>query len=104
MQNRYVADIGDYGKYGMLRYIVRTNLILGVNWYLTPDEDGNEDGKHISYLNKDDYLECDKELYNILKEIIIQNRRNIDNIQQLDIFSNNTLFYKEILDYSNEPD
>lgn len=88
----------------MLRYIARTNLALGINWYLTPDEGGNEDGKHISYLNKEDYLECDKELYNILKEIIIQDKRNVDNIQQSDICPNNTLFYKEILDYSNEFD
>jgi len=29
MQNRYVGDIGDFGKYTLLRSIARTGLTLG---------------------------------------------------------------------------
>ena len=46
MQNRYAGDIGDYGKLGLLRSLSRTGLRIGVNWYLTPDEDRNGDGRH----------------------------------------------------------
>jgi len=53
-------------------------LALGVNWYLVPDENNNEDGKYISYLEKDDYRQCNEELYNILKKIVAENKRNID--------------------------
>jgi hypothetical protein len=36
MQDRYVADVGNFGKYELLRNIAKTNLIIGINWYLTP--------------------------------------------------------------------
>ena len=42
MQNRYVGDIGDFGKYGLLRAHFgrkyQIPLRLGVVWYLFPDE------------------------------------------------------------------
>jgi hypothetical protein len=54
MQNRYVGDIGDYGKYALLRHLCACatgkSLRLGVIWCLFPDETINNDGKHISYL------------------------------------------------------
>ncbi len=44
MQNRYVGDVGDFGKYGLLRYLVGVrsstsvadSLRLRVIWYLHP--------------------------------------------------------------------
>jgi hypothetical protein len=36
MQDRYVGDVGDFGKYGLLDFISsETKLKLGVNWCLT---------------------------------------------------------------------
>lgn len=43
MQDRYTGDIGDFGKLGLLRVLQEQNLLIGVNWYLTPDETHNED-------------------------------------------------------------
>lgn len=102
MQNRYVGDVGDFGKYGLLRNISKSNLTIGINWYLTLDESGNEDGKHISYLQKDDYRECDNDLYNILNELVLQNQRNIASIEKSNILHNATIFYNEILDFNKE--
>ncbi len=34
MQDRYAGDIGDFGKFVLLRAIANQNLPLGVNWYL----------------------------------------------------------------------
>lgn len=43
MQDRYTGDIGDFAKYGLLRYILdRVDMTLGINWYLVPDEAHNE--------------------------------------------------------------
>ena len=43
MQNRYTADLGDFGKYGLLKALCQShgedeerNLRLGVVWYLLP--------------------------------------------------------------------
>jgi hypothetical protein len=51
MQDRYFGDVGDLGKYGLLRALSGLNeepqLRLGVVWYLFPDESHNTDGKHL---------------------------------------------------------
>lgn len=103
MQNRYVGDIGDYGKYALLRSIVGTGLALGVNWYLTPDENHNSDGKHTSYLCKRNISSYDNELYYILKDIVEKDRRNVYSVQKSGILPLNTLFYDSILDLTGEP-
>lgn len=59
MQNRYTADIGDYGKLGLLRCLEKTGLKIGVNWYLTPDEGHNEDGRFIQYAHDEAYQPYD---------------------------------------------
>ena len=104
MQNRYVGDIGDFGKYALLRNIAEIGLILGVNWYLTPDENHNADGKHTSYLYKDYYRTYDDELYDILKDIVDNDRRSVFSIQKFVILPKNTVFYDSILDLTGEPD
>lgn len=55
VQDRYAGDVGDFSKYGLLRWLTASvgehpPLSLGVVWYLTPDESHNADGKHVSYL------------------------------------------------------
>ena len=52
MQNRYAGDVGDFGKLGLLRGLTSSQLDIGVNWYLTPDESHNANGKHIGYNNR----------------------------------------------------
>ncbi len=60
MQNKYVGDIGDYCKLGLLRWLLGTHsetgqckFSLGVCWYAvtnTFDPPQNRDGRHIDYL------------------------------------------------------
>ena len=38
MKNQYVGDIGDYGKYGLLRFLSNRGIKIGINWYLTKDD------------------------------------------------------------------
>ena len=61
MKNQYVGDIGDYGKYALLRTLIAKEYSMGVNWYLTPD-DGNTDGKYTDYLKKENDS-LDEELF-----------------------------------------
>lgn len=71
MQDRYVGDVGDFGKLGILRQIAASGLKAGVNWYRTykPEEYNNNDGKHIGYLNNKLFRGCDDELLNRLRQI-----------------------------------
>ena len=44
MQNSYVSDIGDFGKYALLNALAGHELRLGVNWYLNADEKNSPHG------------------------------------------------------------
>lgn len=115
MQDRYVGDIGDFGKYGLLRFIHReTGLHLGVNWYLVEPEKvreaHNSDGSHIKYLlEPKTYRQCDKLLFNKLNSIvkpeesgakvISKGRREVAAIERGDILSGDTVFYGKPLDF-----
>jgi hypothetical protein len=76
MQDRYAGDIGDFGKFALLRALEGAGLSVGVNWYKTdtaPDENtpmGNtEFRKNMS--------QCDPELYEKLNSIFENEPRSI---------------------------
>ena len=113
MQNRYTADIGDFGKYGLLRALCSpvddgSKLRLGVVWYLVPDESHNADGKFIRYLapsQKNDrrFKRCDPELYDALADIICKKDRNVSSIRKCSILPHGTVFYEEPLTFEGTP-
>ena len=81
MQDRYVGDVGDFVKYGLLRAIRGTKR-LGVAWYLHPNAGPAGDGRHIAYLqHPDGWRHLDPELFDALKELT-GDRRSVANIQQ----------------------
>lgn len=67
MQDRYTGDLGDFSKLGILRALQAAGLSIGVNWYLTPDESHNGDGRHVKYLRQEEFKACDKVLWQELK-------------------------------------
>jgi hypothetical protein len=99
MQNMYVGDIGDYGKYGLLRAIMPSVSRLGIVWYLVPDENHLNDGRHTDYLSKLKYIDCDQELFSVLKDIVFSGNRSISKIEQSSIFPTQTTFYSGYLSY-----
>ena len=105
MQNRYAGDVGDYGKYGMLRTICQyRNIKLGINWYLVPDEGHNNDGMYTSYLKPEkerDFKPCDPELYDVLQAIIHENKRSVREIQDRAILPQNTVFNANPLSFES---
>lgn len=99
MQDRYSGDVGDFGKFSLIRALLpKDKFKLGVIWYLYPDESHNNDGRHIEYLNKDEYLRCDRELRNKLKTITT-NKRFVSELESCGILPNNTTFFSEKLDF-----
>ena len=102
MQNRYAGDIGDYGKLGLLRSLSRTGLRIGVNWYLTPDEDHNGDGRHTDYLRDDSFRSCDEELWRKLRKIVDSDQRSVAALENADLL--NAAHYHEVLDLGKTTD
>ena len=98
MQNRYTGDIGDFSKLGLLRALSNAGLTIGLNWYLTPNETHNDDGKHIKYLSQaEQYRFLDSQLFDELKTIIASGRREVSAMEKPEILE--AKFFSEILDY-----
>jgi hypothetical protein len=106
MQSRYVADIGDFAKYGLLRALTAPGSWrprLAVLWYLVPDETHNEDGRHIQYLSanadqQQQWMACDSALYGCLKSLVDLDRRSIWGVQKAGILPG-AVFHGEPLAY-----
>lgn len=97
MQDRYTGDIGDYGKLGLLRCLAAAGLRVGVNWYRTPDEDHNEDGRFTQYAHDSSYRDCDPQLWASLAQILDANQRRVESLETPDILD--AVFYNELLDF-----
>ena len=114
MQDRYVGDVGDFGKYGLLRALCREGLRLGIVWYLNPEEEGNENGRHVRYLQKDTLRlrGCDPELYDRLQDLVFPGGldkgaqdayRKVSEVRTRGIVGNDTSFYEVGLSFSDLP-
>ena len=101
MQNRYTGDIGDFGKLVLLRKLHSVGLSIGVNWYLTPDETHNGDGRHIEYLQKESFAECDRPLWIELKQLVESGRREVTALQDDTILQ--ARFFSAPLDFYDKP-
>lgn len=115
MQDRYVGDLGDFGKFGMLKKLClgiesppEKTITLGVVWYLVPDESHNDDGKHVRYLdinpsNNRRFREGDPLLYDTLGEIVREGKRNISRIREREVLPPTTKYYDEPLSFGGMP-
>lgn len=99
MQNRYVGDVGDFGKYGLLRALLGVCGRLGIVWYLVPDESQTNDGRHIAYLNRPEFETPDPPLFAILKDIVNSDRRHTRTVEQSEIFPPGTVYYSQPLSF-----
>ena len=120
MQNRYVGDVGDFGKHGLLRFLSgRTadddldRLKLGVVWYMHHDERHqgadktaiNRDGKHTEYLvrtpkdDRQEYRDCDPDLWEKLRDLLLRDARCVHCAREMGILPEGTTFYDAQLHY-----
>ena len=102
VQNKYVGDIGDFGKYGLLRALcgIRDDfpgekLSLGVVWYLNPD-DRKPGGNYTTYLDEPlPYRPCDPLLFHTLYWVVKAKERNVVSIRESDILGRGTVFIED---------
>ena len=86
MKNQYFGDVGDFGNYGLLSAISSSGMKIGVNWYLTHNDD-KTDGKFIDYLNKSEFVDSDVELADFLKGCLDLGRRNVSELKNFKRFT-----------------
>ena len=106
MQNKYVGDIGDFGKYGLLRALCGfreddsgERLSLGVVWYLNPD-DNKPGGNSTDYLDHPHdrphwFRRRDPLVFHTLYWIVKADQRDVARIGESEIFPPDTGFVPE---------
>ena len=99
MKNQYVGDIGDYGKYGLLRFLASYGIKIGVNWFLT-ENDGSTDGKFTTYLKNPADRVYDPELFDALQNIADHPDKTVKMIKQAGIIPD-AEFFGEMLKSSS---
>jgi len=99
MQDRYAGDVGDFGKFSLLKFLFsREGYQLGVVWYLFPDESTNADGKHTDYVTKTPFLACDEHLCKKLSSIV-STERSVRSLAQGKLLKKDTVYFSEQLDF-----
>jgi hypothetical protein len=94
MQNRYVGDVGDFAKYGLLRLLTsEATLSLGVLWWLFADEAHNSDGRHVSYLKSPAFSALDPKLHLTLERLLSAGRRSVKAVARSGILPEGTVFF-----------
>jgi hypothetical protein len=85
VQDRYAGDLGDYLKFGLLRWLAPPGSPLfprlGVVWYRTADEAHNADGMHVAYLHPGHRSSAllrrlDPDLYERLATVVASGQRS----------------------------
>ena len=98
MKDDYVGNLGDYGKYGLLRALSGVHppgkrLSLGVIWYQTHPK--GEPRGNFDYLDQRKYKDCDPALFEGLKAIRDDSRRSLRSIEESGILGDDAKFFDE---------
>jgi hypothetical protein len=112
VQDRYAGDLGDFLKFGLLRWLASPDGSafprLGVVWYRTADEAHNADGKHIAYLTPGHrsaahLRELDPDLYERLARVVNSGERSTAALASNGVLGAGTCFFGELLDFTDLP-
>ena len=118
MQDRFVGDVGDFGKYGLLRTLTRglagceqdkptgygdggRALRLGVIWYYVATDGALPSiGPAFNYLNQTTPLHrrirmCDQELFAVLSSMVAKGDRRIVSVEQSGALPAGTVYVRE---------
>ena len=95
MRNQFIADVGDFGKYGLLRALCGISppsdprLSLNVVWY-------RNEGKQFDYVEQPKkFADCDPELFQDLKTLVHDDSRTVESIERSGILGPETRFHAQ---------
>ena len=96
MQDRYVGDVGDFGKFALLRALcggTDQSLRLAVVWCTYPDKSHNGDGRHLAYLERPEFAVLNSNLHEILRGLVKGGRRSLVAVEEAGVLPPETSFF-----------
>ena len=123
MQNRYVGDVADFGKHGLLRFLSgmtdpegpepNQKLKLGLVWYMHHDENHpttnkvkmSGDGEQTGYLirtptdDRTNYRNCDPVLWEKLRDLVFRDARCVHCAEGAGILPDKTGYFNATLQF-----
>jgi hypothetical protein len=109
MQDRFVGDLIDFAKLGMLRRLAGSGkdraFRLGLVWYLTPDT-SRPAARHTRYLSgpvPNPYTQADPHLFARLRQLVAGRRRRVRHLMAAGLLPAGTAFFDAPLSYQGIP-
>lgn len=104
MQDPYAGDIGDHGKFALLRAIaLETGRSVGLNWWRTSAGARPNDGRHTGYLTtahgERRYRPADPVLYDALRAVVTSGQRSVAALERAALIPGTARYFGEALDY-----
>lgn len=108
MQDRFVGDVGDFGKFGLLRTLCGAEpaMSIGVLWFVVSASERNQHGILTYYLepkHERQFRPCDPELYDALKRIVTEQKRTLGAVEASGILPSATIFHRDELGFGDIP-
>lgn len=92
VQDRYVGDIGDFGKYALLNALAVDGSRLGVHWCLNPAKENNSNGQFTDYSK---LRKCSPELFARLQAIVHDGVRSVSSVEKSSVLPEGSIFFGE---------
>lgn len=101
MQDKYVADIGDFGKFQLFRYLFNhqesplDGKSLSQIWFMHQGEsEENNDGRHVDYFER--MMGTDEYLEHSLLDVLMRDKREVTELENLKLLKNAKFFYTDV--------
>lgn len=101
MQDRYVGDVGDFGKFQLFRYLFADpqspleGKALAQIWFMHPGEgENNNDGRHIDYFER--MMGSDEYLEHSMMDLLMRQKREVTELEKLKLLPNAKFYYEEV--------
>ena len=100
MQDRYAGDVGDYGKFGLLKELQKQGFSIGVNWYKTETSasEKREDGR---YNIQESMVFCDPALAAKLIDIYRRKQRRSISALEAENLIEGIRYFNEYVSHQN---
>jgi hypothetical protein len=106
MENRYAGDVGDFSKFMLMKHVFGNfDWKMGIVWYAYPNENHNNDGRHLAYLRLPTFRKADEKLINQLQTIAAHPERlerGIELLENAEIIKDCIYYSENIMNTSRD--